>query len=268
LSHAVPRAGIVFRCAAVAAVCSVLLACDPHHERGLPGRASDQWLRSYALNPDGELQIVAGSGSIEVTAGTAPTVEVRAERVVRASSDASARGLVPSVRIREEATPDRILLQDQGFGDTLAGASVEVHFHVSVPPSTRLRLRMLNGNITVSSVDAAVVASTTNGQIHGSALVGRVDARTTNGSVTLDLTRVSDPVTVEVVEGAIDLTLPPDANADLQAECTNGSLDVARLSLQMDDAPTTHRVRGRLAGGGVTIALTTLNGNIQVRPRS
>ena len=82
MSQAVPRAGVVLRCAAAAAVCAAVAACDPHHERGLPGRASDQWVRSYALSPDAELQIVVGSGSIDVTAGSSPTVEVRAERVV------------------------------------------------------------------------------------------------------------------------------------------------------------------------------------------
>ena len=107
------------------AVACAALACDPHHNGGLSGRASDEWSRTYTLPAGAELQVVVGSGSIDVTAGDGQTVDVRAERVVHASSDAAARGFVSHIRIREDATPERILLQDQGLGDAFTGVNVE-----------------------------------------------------------------------------------------------------------------------------------------------
>jgi hypothetical protein len=249
------------------AVACAALACDPHHNGGLSGRASDEWSRTYNLPAGAELQVVVGSGSIDVTAGDGQTVDVRAERVVHASSDAAARGFVSHIRIREDATPERILLQDQGLGDAFTGVKLEVHFHVSAPRSARLRLRALNGDVHVSGVEAPVVASTTSGQIVGSALGGSVDARVTSGSVTLDLAHVTDRVAVDVTDGPIDLAVPADARASITAQSTNGRVSVATLPIQPDEVSSGRRIRGRLNGGGAAIALTTTNGDIQIRSR-
>jgi hypothetical protein len=249
------------------AVAATLLACDPHRERGLKGRASDGWSRMYALPPGGEVQIVGGSGSIDVAAAETPTINVHAERIVHAVTDAAARGLVPHVRIREETTPAGVLLQEQGLGDGFVGGEVEVRFHVTTPPLTRLRLRTLDGDIRVSGMGGAVVASTSDGRIDLAALGGAVDARSTSGAVVIDMAKLSDSVTADVADGSVEVRLPPDANADLRVQTTHGSVRVARLPLQSDEALTDRRLRGRLNSGGIPVALTTVNGDIRIEPR-
>lgn len=254
--------------ACVALLGLALAGCDARRDARLQGRASDEWTRSYALQSGGEVQIVGAIGSIEVEGGSGPTVEVRAERVVRAGTDASAQSMVSHVRIREDVAEDKIVLQSEGLGGIVIGAEIEVNFHVTVPASTRLRLRAAAGNITVANVDGAVVASTTNGRITGKALGGGVDARSTNGNLTIDLASLSkDPVDLRAVNGQIALTVPAAANANIEANCTNGSIDIADLPVQLTGEQTRRRARGRLNDGGSPIELTTTNGNIQVRPR-
>lgn len=156
----------------------------------------------------------------------------------------------------------------RGLGGIIVGVEIEVKFHVTVPASTRLRLRAANGAVTVSNVDAAVVASSTNGNVVGKALGGGVDARTTNGSVTVDLASVSkDPVDLRSVNGSIELALPPDANANIEANTTNGTLDMADLTTEPLGEQTRRRTRARLNEGGTPIELTATNGDIHIRPR-
>lgn len=234
----------------------------------LAGRASDVWARSYTLQDGGEFQIVGAVGAIEVQGGDASAIDVKAERIVRSSSDAMAQQAVSRVRITEDVTPNRVVLRNEGLGGIVVGVDVAVNFTVTVPRSTKLRLRTAGGDITVSNVNGTVVASTTNGSITGTALRGGVEARSTNGSVTIDLAAVgADPVELRATNGAIALSVPPTANANLEANCTNGEIDVADLPLQATGEQSARKTRARLNAGGAPIDLTTTNGSIKVRPR-
>lgn len=234
----------------------------------LKGRATDVWARSYTVQDGGEFQIVGAVGTIEVQGSDAPAIEVKAERVVRSSSDAMAQQAVSRIRITEDVTPNKVVLRNEGLGGIVVGVDVAVNFHVTVPRSTRVRLRAAGGDIIVANVNGTVVASSTNGSITGTALGGGVEARSTNGSVTIDLAAVgTDPVELRATNGAIALAVPPAANANLEATCTNGTIDIADVPLQVTGEQSARKTRGRLNAGGAPIDLTTTNGNIKVRPR-
>ncbi len=237
-------------------------------DRQLTGRGSDEWVRHYTLQDGGEFQIVGAVGAIEVRGSEAAAIDVTAERIVRSSSDAIAQEAVARVRITEDVAADKVVLRNDGLGGIVLGVDVTVNFHVTVPRSTRLRLRTAGGDITVANVNGTVVASTTNGAIAATALGGGVEARSTNGAVAIDLAAVGqDPVDVRATNGSISLTLPTTANANLEANCRNGTIDIADVPLQVTGEQSARKTRGRLNAGGAPIDLTTTNGNIKVRPR-
>jgi hypothetical protein len=258
-----PKGGILFAIAA----CASALACDPHRERGLRGRASDEWSHTYSLSGGGELQVVSGNGSIEVSPTGGPATVVRAERVVHASTDAEARGFVSHVRIREDAGADRVLLQDGGLASEVVGVEVEVRFHVETPPATRLRLRTLNGDIKVSDISGPVVASTSGGRIEGRSLSGGIEARSTSGSILLDFSTLTDRVVADAADASVELTLPADSNALIQAQSTNGRVQLTGLPVESEEPLNAHRLRARLNGGTVAVALTSVSGDIRIGPR-
>lgn len=246
----------------------VLLSAGCGDPRARDARASAEWIRSYTLEPGGELQIVGGVGSIEVAGREGDTIEVRAERLVRAATEALAKPMVERVRIAEEVAPGHIILRNEGLGGVVIGADVEIDFHVTVPPSTKLRLRAARGGITVSGVDGTVVASTTNGPINGSGLRGGVDVRTVNGPVMLDIAALGTaPLDVRATNGNIDLRLPAGSDANIDATVINGSINIEDLPFEPMGEQSKRRVRARLNRGGVPVELSTTNGGIRVRPR-
>jgi hypothetical protein len=248
------------------ALLTMLAACDPHRGGALPGKASSEWSRSYALPPGGEFQIVGSSGSIDVQGTTNPAIDVKAERIVHAASDSMAESMVSKVRITEDVTTDKIVLRSEGLSGITVGVNVEVNFTVTVPVGTKLRLHSNNGDISVSNIDGALVVSSTNGAVVGRALRGGVDVRSTNGGVTLDLAGMTkDPVDVKATNGAITVSVPPTANANIEATCTNGTLDAGDLPLQLTGEQTKRRMRGRLNDGGAPIELSAVNGNIRLQ---
>src|SRR5688572_7561029 len=90
------------------------------------GQARDQWVRSYELPPDGEIQVSATNGAIELEGYDGATVEVRAERIAHAATDDAARELVSRIEIREEILPDRVSIRTEGISGILIGVSYQV----------------------------------------------------------------------------------------------------------------------------------------------
>ena len=72
---------------------------------------------------------------------------------------------------------------------------------------------------------------------------------------------------LRATNGSVVLKLPSDANASLEANCTNGTIDVNDFALEPFGEQTRRRVRGRLNAGGTPIEITTINGDIHVAPR-
>ena len=73
-----------------------------------------------------------------------------------------------------------------------------------------------------------------------------------------------DPIEVRVTNGQVHLALPVDANANLQASATNGSVELKGLSIVPFGEQSARRVRGRLNEGGTPIEITVTNGKILV----
>jgi hypothetical protein len=260
-----------FTLTALACLALILAAagCQGRRQASLTGRATDQWTRSYPLSTDGELQIIGANGSVDIQGGTGTSVEVRAERVARASTDAAAREILPRIGIREDISPDKIVIQTEGLAGLVIGVDVAVNYHISMPATARARVRAVNGNVTVSEVGGQVVLSSTNGEVIGKNLRGGVDARSVNKGVTVTLGAFGrDPVDLRATNGSVDLTVPSDVNASLEANYTNGSFDIKGLVYEPFGDQTRRRARGRLNSGGPPITVTTVNGNIYVHSKA
>jgi hypothetical protein len=256
-----PRAVVI-----AVALCAAV-ACGTSRPGRMDSTASDDWTRSYPLAPGGELQLVGATGSIEVTGGDGPGVEVRAERVARASSDEAARELLPRIEIREDITPDKIVLETEGLSGLVIGVEVAVNFHVTVPASARVQVRT-RGGVTVSNLSGRTVVAATNGAVTVKGSSGGLEVRAVNGDVTADLAALgSEPVEIRSTNGNLTLTIPRDTNAYLLANFTNGKVDMQDLAYEAVGEQTRRRLRGRINAGGTPIELTTVNGNIQIHPR-
>src|SRR5438270_224160 len=71
---------------------------------------------------------------------------------------------------------------------------------------------------------------------------------------------------VEIINtnGAVTLTLAPDAKADLSASVTNGGISVTGLKLETTEQ-SRRRLEGKINGGGPSVELHTTNGGVRVR---
>jgi hypothetical protein len=234
----------------------------------LTARESNRWTRSYALNPETELQIVNAAGTITVEGVGGSMAEVDADLVARATTAKAAQDLLPHITVSDEVTSERVIVRTDRIGGIMIGASVEVDYHVRVPFASPVRVRDANGDITLSGLAGRVAVINVNGGIAGTSLSGGVEARTVNGAAKIDLAKLGDdPIDVRTTNGEIELSLPATANGTVLATLVNGAIDVTGLQFETMGEQSRRRVRGRLNAGGTPVELATVNGAIHVRAR-
>jgi hypothetical protein len=260
--------GVSHRVAVLALPLALVLAgCDLSLGH-LSARATDEWTHTYPLTPGGEIRIVNSNGLINVEGVDGSTVEVRAERIAKGSTEAAAKELLPRIVIKEDAKPDRVSIETERMSGIMIGAGFEVRYHVRAPKNAVVNVTNTNGLVSVTGLTGKVVAHTTNGGVKGSGLSGGVDARTTNGGVTIDMASLGpDPIVLETTNGGVSLALPEKAKATVTASCTNGGISVGALDNFEVSEKSRRRLEGKLNGGGTSVELHTTNGGVRLRSR-
>lgn len=230
--------------------------------------ARDEWKRTYTLSPGASFEIKNTNGKIRVTSVDGDTVEVKADRIVKAATDESAKDALKQLEIAETVSPKSVTLDatSRGMGFTLR-LQRRVDFEVRVPRWADVRLDSTNGDIEVTGLKGAFRAETTNGRIVGSALEGGATIETTNGVVNLDFAKLAEPgVSCETTNGRISVTVPRDAGARISARVTNGGIDTSDLQLTVTEQ-SRRRLDASIGGGGPSIRLETTNGSIAIKGR-
>jgi hypothetical protein len=230
--------------------------------------ARDEITRSYPIAQGGTFEVRNTNGTIGVEPFDGETIEVVAERVVRASTDEAAEEALADFEIRETVSDDHVLLDSsrQGMGLQL-NLSYVVNYTVRLPQWANVTLASTNGAVDVAGVSGEVRIAATNGRIRGSALRNGAVVEATNGKVTLDFAEVGEQgIRCETTNGAITVTVPRDSDATLSARVTNGSIDTNDLDLEVSE-DSRRRLEGSIGDGGPAIALRTRNGMIRVNGR-
>lgn len=226
-------------------------------------------------------------GIIHVRAGATDRITVQATETLKARNQeraAIARREV-DLLIRQEG--NHVVLYVDGPFRKKRGTEwsprqyvVRYDFEIRVPTETDLELKTVNGNdVLVEGVHGDYKLFNTNGSIKLEGVAGSGTARTVNGEVEA---RFVAPPTADsrfaTINGDVDVTMPPDLSADLHLKTQHGDL-WSEFPVTLLPQPTTgHRkARGtsfriggswsvaRVADGGPSLYLETLNGDITVR---
>jgi DUF4097 and DUF4098 domain-containing protein YvlB len=210
------------------------------------------------LSVDGRL-----NGGIAVRGWDRNEVLVRAKIQTWAETEAEARRLAQSIRIR---TDDGRVSAEEGESGRRRGWSVS--YDVFVPRRADLDLRTHNGGIRVEGVQGRIDVEALNGGVSIRDVRGDLRGGTTNGGVMLQLDGdrwVGEGVDLETTNGGVTVVIPERYNARLETGTVNGGMHV--------DFPITvqgmvgRRLSTTLGAGGPLIRVRTTNGGVTLRRR-
>jgi hypothetical protein len=146
---------------------------------------------------------------------------------------------------------------------------VKVDYSVQVPAELRQAdVDCVNGRITIDGLAGDIRASTVNGETQIQNAVGNLNASTVDGTVMASLDSLSggQRVSLDAINGKLQLSVPEDAHADFTADTVHGDITSEFVSLQPEkDSPAGHQLNGSLGHGGAKVTASAINGKIEIR---
>ena len=245
------------------ALCAAVLA--------FPILAADfNWAGSIAMGKAVEIKSV--NGSISATPSTSGKVEVSATKTARRSDPSQ-------VKIEVVEHPDGVTIcavypsPDGQANECKPGSGgrmntrdndTKVDFVVKVPAGDRFVARTVNGKVEAKLNGSDVEANTVNGSVDvAGAKTAR--AKTVNGSIDVEVSDASREMSFETVNGSVEVTLPANARAELDARTVNGDI-TSDLPLTVKGSISKRHVSGTIGGaGGPALNVKTVNGGVTIR---
>ena len=148
---------------------------------------------------------------------------------------------------------------------------MHIEYHLTVPRNAVLNeIETVNGSVRISNTTNLVKASAVNGGVTATNLRGTTNLSTVNGTVEADFDQLQtgSKITLETVNGNVNLTIPSDANATFRADSLNGPI-TNDFGLPVRKGQYVGRdLYGKVGSGDVQIRLNSVNGPLSIKRRA
>jgi DUF4097 and DUF4098 domain-containing protein YvlB len=232
--------------------------------------------KTFPLNPNGRVSLSNVNGSITLTAWDQNEVKMVAVK----SADTKER--LADVDIKIDARPDYLDIETDygdwksrnGNGNWRNNENLKVEYQLSIPRGAVLdEIETVNGDVAIADFTNITKISAVNGKVRATNLRGTAELSTVNGEVVADFERLQSgsKISLDTVNGTVDLVIPSDSSALLSAESVNGNI-TNDFGLPVRKGKYVGRdLKGRLGSGGngeVSIKLESVNGGLSVKHRN
>ncbi len=224
------------------------------------------------------------NGSISAKTADGDRIVVRAWKAVHGQREAR-EAFDQEVEVRAEQVGD-VLRVSADHPRPPGGVSLAVHYEIETPRAMSVRLRTVNGKISVQGIEGAIDAESVNGVVALAGDTGPFKAQTVNGKIRAEIGRLLNAATFLTTNGAIDLDVD-ECTASATARTNNGAVRMtlgSNFSGQIDaktnngrvhcDFPVVaeHQSRKRIKGvigseSDAVVKLRSRNGSINLMRR-
>lgn len=161
---------------------------------------------------------------------------------------------------------DRIDLETSGGSIDATNASGPIRLETS---GGSIRLRGLNGSISAQTsggsvsgdgISGELITKTSGGGIRLTNMAGSLEATTSAGSVDLQLTKLGQYLRLSTSAGSVRVQMPLSSGLNLDVSGNRVSMPLRNF----DGTSDKDRVRGKLNGGGIPVAISASSGSVYV----
>jgi DUF4097 and DUF4098 domain-containing protein YvlB len=261
-----------------------------------PVASAEEWTKTYTISGRANVHLYTNDGSVRVTTGDTKQVELRviyngytldknltieskqdADRVDLTAKETMhwnwgihvSRGLRLEVRMPKNAD----LTVDSGDGsvetESVMG-NLDIHTgdgHIKVQGAKgQIKLRTGDGSIEGRDLDGQIDADSGDGHI---TLDGRFDSlniRTGDGSITAHAqpgSKVISSWSIHTGDGSVDLALPGDLNANIDATTNDGRISLG-IPVMVEGQFSNSQIHGKMNAGGQSVKIHTGDGSIRL----
>ena len=252
-----------------------------------PGRAKDEsseWAKTFTVGGHPELRVDTNDANVHLMSWDQNAIEARVtSQGYRLAIQSSEEG---GVRVEERQTGDRVELNVHvptvhwSIGITYRSVRIEL----KVPRRGNYEVRTRDGNIDAQGVqgdlrftsgDGHIEAEGLDGVLHATSgdghmrIRGRFDElwlETGDGSIEARCdsgSKISNVWSLHTGDGHVNLALPADFAADLDAHTGDGHVTV-NFPVTISGSVSRSEIRGKMNGGGQELRIRTGDGSIHI----
>lgn len=226
----------------------------------------EEFHQTYPLAADGSFGLANINGDVRIVGWDRNEVKIDAVKT------ASSNERLDELKIEVEATPNKVYVrtkypETQGRSKEGRNERTAVEYTVSIPKSAKVdKVELVNGNLTVESVNGDMNAATVNGRITASKPGGNVEFSTVNGRIeaTLGKAEPSKSVELKTVNGEIGLALPADSAARVKAITVHGNITNDFGLTVVKGRFLGSSLEGQIGSDGANVRIKTVNGGISI----
>ncbi len=236
--------------------------------------ASETVSKTLDVQAGEQLDLSNVNGSVKITTWDRSQVAIKAEKEVKTGISVPAKDALQQLQVVVGQAGGKITVETRhpksssGAFSWLTGSNVDaqVRYEITVPRSFNLKVRTVNGSVSVDGVTGNHSIRTTNGAITAKGTSGALKLATTNGGINAELLRIlpGAEMSFNTTNGRINLSVPSTFAATLSANTTNGTID-SDLPITISGSVSKRSLRGTINGGGPEVKLATTNGSIKVK---
>jgi putative adhesin len=225
------------------------------------GSVTEEFHQTYSITPDGRVELDNINGGVHVSVWDRNEVKVDAVKF------ADTKEKLDEMKIEVDSGKDYLSLRtkypEHRWGNNNPGG---VEYTLTVPRTIRLdEIKLINGSLDVTGVKGEVRASCINGRLEAHDLAGRAELSTINGKLDARFAQLpGQSIDLNSVNGSVDLTIPSDSNAVIEASTVSGGIH-NDFGLHVNNHRFVgHDLQGELGKGGTRIKLSNVNGRVEI----
>jgi len=244
------------------ASCGQIIDPDPFHNNTYT--ATSGFSFTISAGDKNALELHSVNGAVVVIGDSTTTdVIVSGKKIVKSDTELDAQNYLKNLKVSIAESGATLLVTSEQPEKT-DGRNVSIEYEIHVPRQWATTVDLVNGGCSFESLTGDVMANLTNGNVALNDLNANADVRMTNGQIE---GRIELPahgaLNAQTTNGIIVIALPKSTSAQFSAAVTNGTVNVAGLTIS-DMTGSQTQIRGVIGGGDGRISLKTTNGNISV----
>jgi hypothetical protein len=229
----------------------------------------EEFHQTYPLARDGRVSLKNINGAARVVAWDRDEVKVDAvkharsrERLDEATVEVETTGDSVSVRTRYPT-------QDLSWTRDSRDNPASVEYTLTIPRAARVdSIELINGGLEVEGLAGSIKATCINGRLRARNLAGEARLSTINGALEAEFESFGEgkAITLNSVNGTVDLFVPAGANASVKADTVHGTITNDFNMAVKRGEWVGESLDGQLGAGGASrVKLSNVNGSIRIR---
>lgn len=259
---------------------------------------ADEWNKKYTFSGKPDLRVETGDGDVEIATGPANEITARVDAQGYKINSGDLR-----IEESQEGNRIQILVRTHGHFTFFSIGHRGLKVQVTVPAQSDMEIRTGDGNVSTSPVEGKIQIDTGDGNVNAKGLhgdirlhsgdghiegqdfagilnvdtgdghinvTGRFDVlylKTGDGGIDAQAdqgSKITDSWTLHSGDGHINLKVPADFSADLDAKTGDGHITLD-FPVSVSGAISESRIHGKLNAGGGTLAVSSGDGSIHIQ---